>query len=49
MEIVLVLLVLFSIHVHAYFGRFQRPFTIMVDKFGVVGRNYFIRFVAYLL
>ena len=49
MEIVLVLFVLSSLPVHVYFGRFQRPFTIMVDKFGVVGRNYFIRFVAYLL
>lgn len=29
--------------------QFQWPFTVVVDKFGIVGRNYFIRFVAYLL
>ncbi|XP_045192707.2 cytochrome b-245 light chain-like [Mercenaria mercenaria] len=29
--------------------RFQRPFTLAVDKLGLLGRNYFIRFIAYLL
>ncbi|XP_060583635.1 cytochrome b-245 light chain-like [Ruditapes philippinarum] len=29
--------------------RFQRPFTLLVDKLGIAGRNYFIRFIAYLL
>lgn len=29
--------------------QFQRPFTVLVDKMGLVGRNYFVRFAAYLL
>lgn len=29
--------------------RFQRPFTLVVDKLGIMGRNYFVRFIAYLL
>lgn len=29
--------------------QFQRPFTILVDKMGLVGRNYFVRFLVYLL
>ncbi|KAL4234336.1 hypothetical protein ACF0H5_005988 [Mactra antiquata] len=29
--------------------QFQRPFAIIVNKLGLLGRNYFVRFVAYLL
>ncbi|WAR12835.1 CY24A-like protein [Mya arenaria] len=26
--------------------RYQRPFTVIVNKFGVAGKNYFVRFAA---
>ncbi|WAR12828.1 CY24A-like protein [Mya arenaria] len=29
--------------------RYQRPFTVIVNKFGVAGKNYFVRFVFYLM
>ncbi|XP_052817817.1 cytochrome b-245 light chain-like [Mya arenaria] len=29
--------------------RYQRPFTVIVNKFGVAGKNYFVRFVFYLI